>query len=172
MTFRISAINPGLGNPDLQLYAVDTTPRVAAGTIVQAVDDIGIMQVGEFIYMQASVAVLAAQAVVYELGPNDAVALTASGTHANKGRTVAVALTDIALNSWGWFQISGCAAVKALAAVDGAIVMISATAGSLSSGVIAGCQVNNAVFSGALNTPAAGLAYVTLNRSSIQTQIT
>lgn len=171
MTFRASG-NPELGLPDFQLYDVDTTPQVQVGTLARAVDDAGVLGVGEFIYLKASVAFLLGQAGVYECGPNASSALAVSGTHANKGRTVCVALTDVALGSYGWFQIGGCTVVKALAAADGAIVMISATAGSLSSGVIAGCQVNNAVFSGALNTPSAGFAYVTLNRSSIQTQIT
>lgn len=171
MVFRMST-GARLGVPDLQLYAVDTTPKVPVGTIVTGFDDAGIQGEGEFIYLLATVAAAAGQAVAYKTGPNASIALTLTATHANKGRPIAVAVTAVALNSYGWFQIGGCAIVKAVAAAADAIVMSSATGGSLTSAVVAGAQVLGAVFAGALDTPAVGFAYVTLQRPTMQSQIT
>lgn len=169
--FRMS-LGGRLGVPDLQLYAVDTTPKVPVGTIVTGFDDAGVQGEGEFIYLLASVAAALGQAVAYKTGPNASIALTLTATHANKGRPVAVALTAVALNSYGWFQISGCAIVLAGAAAADAVVMTSAVGGTLTSAAVAGAQVLGAVFAGALNTPAAGQAYVTLGRPTMQSQIT
>lgn len=171
MPYRMSTDNR-LGVPDLQLYAVDTTPKVAIGTIIRAFDDTGVLGDGEFMYAQATVAVTAGQSVVFRNGPNNAVALTASGTHANTGRPVCVALTDIPAGSYGWFQIAGVAIVNVTAAAADGRVYITATPGALSNAAVAGAQVQDAVFNSAIGTPAAGKAYMQLSRPSMQTQIT
>lgn len=171
MPFRMSTDNR-LGVPDLQLYAVDTTPKVAVGTVIRAADDQGIMGDGEFIYMQAPAAITAGQAAVYRLGPNAGISFTNSATHANKGRPIAVALTAMPNGSYGWWQISGCAVISAAASAIDAAVYLTATPGQVSNAVLAGVQILGAVFTSGTNVAGAGLSFATLNRPAVQSQIT
>lgn len=170
MPFRMSTDNR-LGVPDFQLYAVDTRAAVTGGTVVRAYDDAGALGDGEFMYMQASVAVTAGQTVVFRNGPGAALALSTTATHNNSGRSVGVALTNIPAGSWGWFCITGVVpALVSAAAVDGR-VFITGTAGTLANTQAAGAQILGAVFCSAAGVPAAGTAYVQLNRPNVQTQI-
>jgi predicted RecA/RadA family phage recombinase len=165
----VTGKNGALGVPGFDLTAVDTVAKTLVGSRVGGFDNA--LGTGTFIYLQATVAFAAGDAGVFAVVPSTS-AKTASGTHANSGRLVAVAVTAIPAGSFGWFQIAGVAIVNALAAAVGGKVFISATAGSLSTGVIAGCQVQGAAFESALGTPAAGQAYVFLSDSAVQTQIT
>jgi hypothetical protein len=171
MTFKTS-YNAGLGQPVIALAGVDTVQRVALGTILKGFDDV--LGEGEFIYLPGVAASAAADVVTYDLAPGAVNVVRAlSGTHANSGRAIAVAVAAVPAGSYGWYQISGCAIVGALAGTAaGGKVFLTATAGQISSTAIAGAQLLGAYVSTAVGTPAALQAYVTLNRPSTQAQIT
>lgn len=171
MTFKTS-YNAALGMQAIALAAVDTVQRVATGTILKGFDDN--LGEAEFIYLPGVAASAAGDVVVYDLSPGAAAIVRAlSGTHANSGRPVAVAIAAVPAGSFGWFQISGAAVVGAVAGTAaGGKVFLTATAGQISSTTIAGTQLLGAFVSTAVGTPAALQSYVTLNRPSIQSQIT
>lgn len=161
--------NGALGVPTFDLKGVDTVAKIPVGSRVEGFD--AVLGTGKFIYLQTSVAISGGDTVVFNTRAATTVK-TLSGTHLNSGRTIAVAMTDIASGSFGWFQVEGVAVAKALAAAADGKVFISATAGALSNGVIASCQIEGATFETALDTPVVGFAYVSLTAPSIQPQLT
>jgi hypothetical protein len=166
-----TASNAALGVPGFVLAAVDVTPKVPVGTIAKAYDDT--LGEAEFIYLPGAANVAAGDLVVYDLLPSGpSVTRTTVAAQANSGQPVAVALTAIGAGSYGWYQISGVAIVNVTAASAAGKMMLTATAGSANSAATAGSQVLGARLSSAIGTPAAGQAYATLNRPSVQTQIT
>jgi hypothetical protein len=170
MTFK-TASNTALGITAFVLAAVDVTPKVPVGTIAKAFDDT--LGEAEFIYLPGAANVAAGDTVVYDLLPaGQTVTRVTSGANANSGQPVAVALVAIGAGSYGWYQISGVAIVNVTAASAAGKAMLTATAGSLNSAAVAGAQIIGARLSSAIGTPAAGQAYATLNRPSVQTQIT
>jgi hypothetical protein len=171
MTFKTGA-NAQLGLPDFEPSVVDDTERVPVGTIAKGFDpDKG---EAEFIYLPGVASVVRGDCVVYDLDPaGQAVVRTLSGTHLNAGRPVAFAMGAIVASKFGWFQISGVAIASVLAAfAKGNKVFLTATAGNLDDAAVAGCQIIGAVASSAVDTPETGKAYLTINRPSVQTQIT
>ncbi len=111
--------------------------------------------------------------MVYDLLPSGpTTARAVETTFANSGRPVAVAMAATVAGMFGWYQISGIAAVNATAASAAGAMNLTATAGSVNSAANAGDQVVGARLSSAVGTPAAGKAYATLNRPCMQTQIT
>lgn len=166
-----TSYNSGLGQQALSLAAVDVTPKVAIGTILKAFDDV--FGEGEFIYLPGLTAALAGDAVTYDLLPgSQAIVRALTGTHANTGVPIAIALVAVPTGSYGWFQISGVGIVNVSAGAVAGRPFITATAGQLFSTAAAGTQVLNARLSSAIATPAAGQAYLTMNRPFVQGQIT
>ncbi len=151
---------------------VDDTAQLKVGTIAKFYDET--QGECEFIYLPGVAAVVLGDCVVYDLAPGAAaIVRTLSGTHANMGRSVAFASAAIVAAKFGWFQIGGIVAATVLAAfAAGARCWLTATAGALDDTTIAGCQLNRAWSSGAIGTPSATTAYLTIDRPSIQTQIT
>lgn len=163
-----TSYNAALGMPAFTLGAVDTTPKVAIGTIVKAYDDS--FGEGEFIYLPGVASLLAGDAIFYDLLPGGQ-----SVTRAllvNSGQSIAFALVAVPAGSYGWYQLSGVAIANATAAGAGLPAYYSGTAGSIRTTAAPGLQINNARISSALNTPATGQCYVTINRPNMQTQIT
>lgn len=171
MPFRTS-YNAGLGQPAIDLRGVDTIARVAIGTTLKGFDDL--LGEGEFIYLPGVAGTLAGDAVIYNLIPGAAVTERAIGANsANRGYPLAVAVAAVPAGSFGWYQIGGCAIVNVNAnAAINTPVGVGNGGGQLSSTIGAGAQVIGARFASAGGTPAAGQAYVTLNRPATQTQIT
>lgn len=170
MAFKTS-YNAALGQPNFTLAAVDTVKAVAVGTIVKGYDDT--LGEAEFIYLPGLAATVAGDMVAYDLNPAGPVTTRSlAATHANQGTPLAVAVAAVLLGQYGWYQISGVAAVNAIAATAAGRAFVSATAGQLTSVAAAGAQIIGARISTAVGTPAAGQVYLTLNRPATQSQIT
>jgi hypothetical protein len=113
-----------------------TTKNCEIGRRVKARDQ-GTAQLGEgiFIYIKATAAVAAGQAVSYDLTVPSAELLVDDGRIGQVG----IAWSAIASGSFGWVQISGAACAKYLTnAGINLLGYVTATAGSISSDVVAG----------------------------------
>lgn len=139
----------------------DTSPtqRHPFGTIVRAVDPT--YGEGEFIYGLGVASTAAGDAVTV----NSKTGVTARAVHttAAKGQ-IASAMAALTAALYGWYQIGGCAIVKAGTVVSGSIVYLTSTAGQVDDASVAGDGVNGAVFLSADGTPAAGFALVQFTR--------
>lgn len=170
MTFK-TASNSALGVTAFVLAAVDVVAKVPIGTIAKAYDDT--LGEAEFIYLPGAANVAGGDLVVYDLLPaGQAVTRTLAATHLNTGQPCALAIVAVGAGSYGWYQISGVGIANVTAASAAGKAFLTATASSLNSAAVAGCQVLGARLSSAVGTPAAGQAYLTLNRPFIQGQIT
>lgn len=149
----------------------DTTPVVPVGTIVTMVDEV--QGPGEFIYLPGVASLAANDIVLYDLPPAGVtVTRHSNATGSNSGRPVAVAQAALTATQYGWYQISGVAVVNAVAGTVAGVCMATATTGSVGNTADAGDQILNARISSAVGTPAAGKAYLTMNRPFVQGQIT
>lgn len=166
-----TGLNAPLGVPQIDPTTIDTSEEYPVGTIVTGYDDT--QGYGEFIYLPGVAAVVEGDLVVYDLVPGAEAIVRATTALANSGRLVAVALGAVVAGTFGWFQITGVAIVNVAAAfAAGNKVMLTAVAGVVDDAAVAGSQLIGAISSSAIGTPAANKAYVTINRPSIQSQIT
>jgi hypothetical protein len=167
-----TAINAGLGLPTFNLTSVDVVAKVPVGTIAKAVDDVNLGD-AEFIYLPGVANTVGGDLVAYDLLPGApfTTRLTAAA-FVNSGQSVAVALVAVPAGSFGWYQISGVAIVNVTAASAAGRLFLTATAGQGNSAATAGAQVLGARLSSAIGTPAAGQSYATINRPTVQSQIT
>lgn len=145
----------------------DTTQNHALGTIVQATDST--YGAGEFIYLKGIASTVVGSMVDYDsyLGTT-ALSPATGGTG-----PVAVAMSANVANQYGWYQISGIAAVKAPnAMVAGADVFsLAATPGSVDDAAVNGEQILSAKVTTTTGTPSTGLALIEINRPFHQGQI-
>lgn len=170
MTFKTSYMS-AVGMVALTAAAVDVTAKVPVGTLIKAYDDT--QGEAEFIYLPGVANCVAGDVVVYDLAPGaQAINRLQNNTFNNTGRPVAVALQAVGAASFGWFQISGVAIANVVAGTVAGVCMATATLGQVGNTADAGDQIIGARISTAVGTPAAGQSYVTLNRPSMQTQIT
>lgn len=163
MAYTITS--PVLG---MQPIAVtDTVQNHALGTIVRAVDPT--YGEGEFIYLKGIASTVVGSLVDYD----QTLATTALAPATAGIGPVAVAMSANVASQYGWYQISGAAAVKAPnAAVAGAeVFMLAATAGSVDDAQVNGEQILNAKFSTTTGTPSSGLAVIQINRPFHQGQV-
>lgn len=150
---------------------LDTVARVPIGTIREYVEDT--LGPAELIYLPGVVNTVAGDLVEYDLTPGaQATIRHSNATASNSGRPVAVALSATGAGTFGWYQISGCAIVNATAASAVGACFATATAGSVNSAADAGDQILNARLISAVGTPAAGEAYLMMQRPFVQGQIT
>lgn len=145
----------------------DTKQNHALGTIVQATDST--YGAGEFIYLKGIASTVVGSMVDYDsyLGTT-ALSPATGGTG-----PVAVAMSANVANQYGWYQISGIAAVKAPnAMVVGADVFsLAATPGSVDDAAVNGEQILSAKVTTTTGTPSTGLALIEINRPFHQGQI-
>lgn len=138
--------------------SVDTAAAVPVGTIVTATDPT--YGAGEFIYLAGVASTAAGSWVTYNLDDGSTALLAA-----NAIGPVAVAMGATVASTWGWYQISGKAVGKALAAyADNGLVYATATAGSIDDAVVAGDRVKLAKGASAVDTPSTGLAEFEISR--------
>lgn len=172
MPFKTGQNSP-LGMPNFQSVPPDTSPQTPIGNIVTAYDDV--LGFAEFIYLPGAANVAANDLVAYDLnpaGPTVTRAVAGAG-FSNSGRPLATPLVALGAGTFGWYQISGVAIVNAIAgSTANSPVYMSATTGSITTTAAAGAQLVGARTNTAVGTPAAGKAYVTLQRPCAQTQIT
>jgi len=165
MTYRaIGTIGPDLSS-------IDTVAKFRVGQEVEAFDDVLQIQ-GTFVYLPGVAATAVGTLVDYSLVGTPVTAISpATGGNGQ----IAVSLTaNILAANFAWYQVRGLAAVKAPnAMVVGAEVwMLAATPGSVDDAVVAGEQVLNAKVGTTTGTPAAGLAYVQIDKPFHQGGIT
>lgn len=166
-----TAPNSALGVQAFNANAIDNTADHPIGTIVRATDTL--WGEGEFVYLPGVASLAAGDAVVYDLLPTGpTVARLANNAQNNTGRPVAFAVEAVPAGSFGWYQIGGAAIVNAVAGTVAGVMMATATAGSVGNTADAGDQILGGRISSAVGTPSAGKAYATLNRPTMQSQIT
>lgn len=145
----------------------DTTQNHALGTIVQATDST--YGGGEFIYLKGVASTVVGSMVDYDsyLGTT-ALSPATGGTG-----SVAVAMSANVANQYGWYQITGIAAVKAPNAmtVGADVFSLAATPGSVDDAAVNGEQILNAKVTTTTGTPSTGLALIEINRPFHQGQI-
>ena len=145
------------------------TKKHALGTIVRAKDPT--YGAGEFIYLAGVASTVVGSLVSYDENLGTTTFAPATG---GASGPLAVAMSANVASQYGWYQITGAAAVKAPNAMaPGAnVFMLAATPGSVDDAGVAGEQVLNAVVSTTTGTPSAGLAIIQINRPFLQGQIT
>lgn len=165
------AANAALGLPNVQPAVPDAVPLTLIGTVAPFVEDT--QGAANLIYLPGVAGLLQGDMVVYDMTPGaQAVTRVATPGHSNTGRMIAIAINPVGAGQYGWFQLSGVAIVSAVAGVAIGIPYACATAGAVSSAVLAGSQVLGARVLSAVGTPIAGKAYMQLYDSNIQGQIT
>lgn len=140
--------------------ANSTTLNARLGQRIQAKDtastDYGI---GEFIYLQG-VASTAVGSVVTYSASSFATALAT----ANAKGLIAVAMAATVAGEYGWYQIYGKAVAKVLAGfASGNVCYLTSTAGSIDDAVVVGDEIYTALSVGAIGTPAAGQALISIS---------
>ena len=163
MTYVIST--PLVGAQPIAV--TDTTQNHALGTIVTAVDPT--YGAGEFIYLKGVASTVVGSMVDYD----SYLATTALSPATGGVGPVAVAMSANVASQYGWYQITGVAAVKAPNAMTpGADVFsLAATPGSVDDTAVNGEQILNAKVSTTTGTPSTGLALIEINRPFHQGQI-
>lgn len=144
-----------------QISETSTTQNHPLGKIVQAVDkgSNGNGQ-GEFVYLKGVANTAAGSWVTYNMDDGGTTLLAA-----NAIGPVAVAMSANVASQYGWYQVSGKAVGKALAAfADDGNVYATSTAGSVDDAVVAGDLVHNAKGASALDAPATGMAEFEIHR--------
>lgn len=153
----------------IDVTAADATAEFSVGSLGAIIDNQDDRLPKVFVYVQASAAVSAGQAVLVNY---DHTAIpTPTGALANAaGRRVAVAPHDIGSGEFGWVQVYGNCEVNVIASTAvGAAVSTGATAGSLDdltaganlrpvTGVLIGA-VDGTTGTAFLNWPTAGAAF-------------
>jgi hypothetical protein len=149
------------------LNATSSVQKGALGRIIQAIDPV--YGAGEFVYLKGVVGTLVGSLVTYDQNLGITVLAPATG---GKG-PLAVAMSANVANQFGWYQISGAAAVLAPNAMTpgAGVFMLAATPGSVDDAQVNGAQVLNAVVSTTTGSPSAGLAIIQMNRPFYQGQV-
>ena len=145
----------------------DTTKNHALGTIVTATDPS--YGAGEFIYLQGIASTVVGSMVDYD----SYLGVTALSPATGGLGQVAVAMSANVASQYGWYQITGIAAVRAPNAmvVGAEIFSLAATPGSVDDAAVNGEQILNAKASTTTGTPSTGLALIQINRPFHQGQI-
>ena len=111
---------------------------------------------GDFIYLKGVASTVVGSVVHFEHGTYTTVLAPAGG----KGN-IAVAMSACVANNYGWYQVKGRAVCKSLTgATADKVCYLSATAGSLDDGVVAGDEIYTSYSISALGTPSTGLQEV------------
>ncbi len=154
MTYEI--VNPIVGAQPIA--DTDTVANHPLGTIVQAYD--ASLGAGEFVYLLGLAATAVGSWVTYNASDNSTALLAA-----NAIAPVGISMSANVASQYGWYQISGKAVGLVLAGfVDNANIYATATAGSVDDAIVAGDRVKLAKGASAVGTPAAGQAYVEIQR--------
>lgn len=157
--------------PQLGFQPIANTETVQAhrlGTTVLAEDPT--YGAGEFIYLKGVASTLVGSLVTYDQTLGTTTLAPATGGIG----PVAVAQSANVASQYGWYQISGAAAVKAPNAMTPGsdVFMLAATPGSVDDAVVASEQVVNAAVSTTTGTPSSGLAIIQISRPFLQGRIT
>ena len=160
--------DPSIGLPPIAV--TDTTATAGLGKVVRAKDST--YGEGEFIYLLGVTGTEVGSVVTYNATTFQTALLTVTNGK-NKGLPVAVAMSANVGSQYGWYQISGIAAVKAPNAmtVGADVFSLAATPGSVDDAAVNGEQILNAKVSTTTGTPSTGLALIEINRPFHQGQV-
>lgn len=167
MAYQI--VDKQIGTPALN--DVSTTQKVPIGTIAKIADNaLAVPQAGEALYLKSSDAITLGALVMYD----QQLATCVLGPATGGVGPAAVSFNTVASGSFAWFQIGGNAKVLAPNAVVAGtnVYPLAATPGSVDDTAVALEQILNAKFSTTTPVPAAGFAWITINRPFYQGQIT
>ena len=154
MTYKVSS-QQILGQAIIDNSSTQSLPL---GSIVQGIDET--YGSGEFIYLKGVANTVVGSWVTYNADDFSTALLAA-----NAIGPVAVAMAATVADEYGWYQISGKAVGKALAAyADNGLVYATATAGSIDDAVVAGDRVKLAKGASAVDTPSTGFAEFEIHR--------
>lgn len=149
--------------------AIPSTP-MTPGMIVKAIDPT--YGEGEFILLLGAASTIVGSLVRYN---TVSYATTLVAATAAQDVPVAVAMSaNTSTSQWGWYQISGTAALAKTAVIvlPNVAVYISATAGKVKAIASAGLQVVACRSQLVTTASATGTVLVTINRTHLQSQIT
>lgn len=142
------------------LAVTETSQKHPLGTVVTAVDPT--FGQGEFVYLKGI-----ASTVVGSVAALDQNAGTTTLVLAATRGPVGVAMSINVANQYGWYQVSGVAAVKANTVVAQTSAFSTAVAGITDDAVVAGSRIDGMVYKTADGTPSAGLAQAQISRPSM-----
>jgi hypothetical protein len=144
------------------IETADTVQKHEIGKRIRAKDSANVSGEGEFIYLKGVAATVIGDLVIYDQRAN-----TTTRAVAGSRGPAAVAMSANVANQFGWYQISGAAIVKSLAAVAGSSPYVTATAGTVDDAVVATDKIDGARYKTADGTPSAGFAVLQLDRPSL-----
>jgi hypothetical protein len=145
-----------------QLAEVSDVAKHPLGTIMKASDPV--LGEGEFIYLKGAASTVLGSVVIYNASD-----YTSTLTNANAIGPVALAFGANVANKFGWYQIGGKGVAKVAALfADNGNCYLTATDGVIDDAVVAGDYIFNMKGASAIGTPAAGLAYVELERPFVK----
>jgi hypothetical protein len=142
------------------INATSTTQMHPLGTIVKAKDFASTAYgVGEFIYLLGVASTVVGSLVHYKQDDHQT-----SLAGANEFGLCAIAMSINVAASYGWYQRTGLAVVKGLAALaDDKLCYLTATDGSVDDAVVVGDAIYCMVTNSALGTPSTGLCLVQIS---------
>lgn len=151
---------------------IDVDMKVPGGTVATFRD--AVLGGGEFIYLRGVANTILGSVVSYQL--SDGVSLNGTtalwaGT-ANTGLPVAVATAAIVASNWGWYQIGGAAIVATSGTVAAGNPLYFQAAGVLQAAAVNGKQIEGATASSANGVPTTNQTIVTIDRPSVEGQVT
>lgn len=139
------------------LYNVDDTQKYPIGQIIRGIDPV--LGGGEFIYLKGITGTVLGSFVTYDYKGTTVL------TVADCVGPVATALAATISNKYGWYQISGKAVGYVLTGyADGGIVNATSTPGAIDDPAATTDNIVNAKGAGAIGTPSATTAYISLSR--------
>lgn len=177
MAFSITTPTVGvmpIGNTDAGVTfpngsSAQPTPPMTPGMIVRAVDPT--YGEGEFILLLGVASTVVGSLVRYNATTFQT---TLVANTAVQALPVAVAMAANTAGTWGWYQISGTAALAKTAVIvlPNVAVYVSATAGKVKAIASAGLQVVACRSLTATTASASSTVLVSINRPHLQSQIT
>lgn len=147
---------------DQEIDETSTTQKIPLGTEVKAYDTSSdALGGGTFVYAKGVASTVLGSVCALVNNGESTVLATANG----KYRLIGTAMSANVANQYGWYQIVGKGVGKVLTGfADDADCYLTSTAGSIDDADVAGDYIRGMKGAAAIGTPAAGLAYLQLNR--------
>lgn len=149
--------------------SIDSAPRTAVGTIVRFRNET--LGEGEFIYLSGGSGVDAGDVCSYQIDYSASVATSSVAPWVgaeNVPCPLCIATAATVAATWGWYQISGSAAVNSSGTIADGDDLFWQAAGVVSATSVDGPQMLNAVAASANGVPATNKVIVTIDRPLAQ----
>ncbi len=149
--------------------AIDSIQGTAVGTVARFRSET--LGEGEFVYLAGAANTVAGSVCSYEIVYDASVATSTTALWAGAVNTplpLAIAAAATIAGTWGWYQLSGSAAVNCSGTVADGDNLYWQAAGVVSSTAISGKQMANARAASANAVPISGQCIVTIDRPASQ----